>query len=1052
MLSFFIPASHPYLFCSTISVGASLGVKQGFVLYCLFFCDDDSYRAQQGYKKKCNMNMFKQETPNCIIAISQILLEKGTLGRTGEPNSRYYAPKLPGVLGSSLGQRACSTCLLERDPVRGRRWLKSSAKGKKPKHVLPTSNTAYSNYAKLFNMKGFASNYQIWQKTQFLCQRLFQIRRRRSLIQSGRLLALMKGRDIWYVLGSGLKLGYQGAQQAYGAKRRLGCGAAQGPKKIEAPKQGPIKLQEPYHETNDHFNSRFEGGQANYAVHHCVIKPDSAKIFSTILGYVNRAQQGALQYPTIHSLEVVHFLLKIIFEPQFLSSNHSFRSGKSHHTCLREIQQQFQEISWFIVGDVSKSKGCLLTCSYRIMRNFIRSAAFLDFTQGACSHNSEKNQPRFLMDKSFLTSKQLLADLFYNISLNELDNFVARLKRILNSHKGPKVRSNHFSYCDLSHDYTKNYNKSKAIKWLLFKIRNQSSGGWTSRTSRWTDARKFGKATIWGTKIRRYAALGPLRARGAPHALRAFFEPNGLQMDVPNHPKPFIRYVRTSNYFLVGVSGPRQMACKISRLVTRFIEVRSKLQLNKEAIFLKSTKEKIPFLGYLIDFETKRNRGFGKAKELNDSSMRGFASMVANQSTKVRRFEKRFASCERRLVEVRRMLRTNQQRYCFTPWSPPDINKTLGERLPTDVSSLACAEARQVLKILAAIPSDLFEPSGRTSRRARASLSSSNKGTSASLLRASDQEQSYGPIFTSLRPTASSLFCNPIAFLRNLDIRDLHKKSLFFRHFKNTGLLRTHLTALLSYLGRFQARSGRAFLLRSFPLATNVCCASSSSVLRTFARKRRSVFQKKTFGRFFNGTNRLFERFGPYFSLSNGPAAGSLECELRSGQASALGGQQKRRSMKCFARKKQSFSNNAPSFKRTSLFFPNNPTTKTGKIRLLVNMDKVIESLADKGFCDLSGNPKPNFQYFQDSQKKTVARVGSLLRGLTNYYQLAESKRRSISRLSYILTNSVAMMFAAKFKLRTRAKVFGLAGRNLMKPLLSKKRKSCEHTKRSATY
>jgi hypothetical protein len=111
------------------------------------------------------------------------------------------------------------------------------------------------------------------------------------------------------------------------------------------------------------------------------------------------------------------------------------------------------------------------------------------------------------------------------------------------------------------------------------------------------------------------------------------------------------------------------------------------------------------------------------------------------------------------------------------------------------------------------------------------------------------------------------------------------------------------------------------------------------------------------------------------------------------------------------------------------------------KIRLLVNMQKVIESLADKGFCDRSGNPKPNFQYFQGSQKKTVARVASLLRGLTNYYQMADSKRRYLSRLSYILTHSVAMMFAAKFKLGTRAKVFGLAGRNLIKPLLSKKRK-----------
>ena len=103
-------------------------------------------------------------------------------------------------------------------------------------------------------------------------------------------------------------------------------------------------------------------------------------------------------------------------------------------------------------------------------------------------------------------------------------------------------------------------------------------------------------------------------------------------------------------------------------------------------------------------------------------------------------------------------------------------------------------------------------------------------------------------------------------------------------------------------------------------------------------------------------------------------------------------------------------------------------------------MQKVLDILSVEGFCDRSGKPKPNFRYFQNSQNKTVARVASFLRGLTNYYQLAENKRRCISRLSYILTNSVAMMFAAKYKLGTRAKVFSHAGRNLLKPLLSKKR------------
>lgn len=110
--------------------------------------------------------------------------------------------------------------------------------------------------------------------------------------------------------------------------------------------------------------------------------------------------------------------------------------------------------------------------------------------------------------------------------------------------------------------------------------------------------------------------------------------------------------------------------------------------------------------------------------------------------------------------------------------------------------------------------------------------------------------------------------------------------------------------------------------------------------------------------------------------------------------------------------------------------------TNRSEIHLVVDMGKVVDVLSTEGFCDRLGNPKPNFRYFQISQKKTVVRAASLLRGLSNYYQLAENKRESMTKLSSILTNSLAMMFAAKFKLKTRAKVFSLAGRNLVHALL----------------
>jgi hypothetical protein len=90
------------------------------------------------------------------------------------------------------------------------------------------------------------------------------------------------------------------------------------------------------------------------------------------------------------------------------------------------------------------------------------------------------------------------------------------------------------------------------------------------------------------------------------------------------------------------------------------------------------------------------------------------------------------------------------------------------------------------------------------------------------------------------------------------------------------------------------------------------------------------------------------------------------------------------------------------------------------------------------GFCDIFGNPKPNFRYYQKSQYDAIAHASSILRGLACYYELARFKRSCMSQCSYIVTHSLALTFAAKFKLSTRSKVFCVAGQNLQRDLTLK--------------
>jgi len=108
----------------------------------------------------------------------------------------------------------------------------------------------------------------------------------------------------------------------------------------------------------------------------------------------------------------------------------------------------------------------------------------------------------------------------------------------------------------------------------------------------------------------------------------------------------------------------------------------------------------------------------------------------------------------------------------------------------------------------------------------------------------------------------------------------------------------------------------------------------------------------------------------------------------------------------------------------------------------MVDMNKVIKKLAEAKFCRKDGDPLPCFQYMHQTQSLTNARINSLLEGLVNYYHLANNKRRSMNRVRYILQHSVAKMYAAKFKLKTRAAVFKLATGNLGRRLVPYKGKN----------
>lgn len=108
----------------------------------------------------------------------------------------------------------------------------------------------------------------------------------------------------------------------------------------------------------------------------------------------------------------------------------------------------------------------------------------------------------------------------------------------------------------------------------------------------------------------------------------------------------------------------------------------------------------------------------------------------------------------------------------------------------------------------------------------------------------------------------------------------------------------------------------------------------------------------------------------------------------------------------------------------------------------MADTNKVIKKLNQAKFCDGKGDPKPCFQYMHQTQSVTNTRIRGLLLGLCNYYRLANNRRRFTSRISYILRHSTAKMYAAKFKLKTRASTFRKGGKALDKPLEARKKQT----------
>ena len=112
--------------------------------------------------------------------------------------------------------------------------------------------------------------------------------------------------------------------------------------------------------------------------------------------------------------------------------------------------------------------------------------------------------------------------------------------------------------------------------------------------------------------------------------------------------------------------------------------------------------------------------------------------------------------------------------------------------------------------------------------------------------------------------------------------------------------------------------------------------------------------------------------------------------------------------------------------------------TKNSRLILKVDYAKVIQELAAKGFCTKDGVAKPKFTYISQTQTVTNWKVNKIFTGILYYYKLAHNLKPFKSYLFSIFSHSLAKLYAAKFKMHKKNKIFKIGKRDLSLPLKSK--------------
>lgn len=258
--------------------------------------------------------------------------------------------------------------------------------------------------------------------------------------------------------------------------------------------------------------------------------------------------------------EVVRMILERIYEPLFENSSHGFRPGRSPHTALQQIEQEWTAVKWMVDMDI---RDYFTTINHELLvallEKKIEDTRFIRLIKAMLKAGYLEDW-RFHATYSGVPQGSIVSPILANICLHELDLFMNEVKERFDKGKRRGVNKTYVHYTYVIRRLRKRWDtlkREEASKEALQEVEKEIK------------------------------AVQRLRGR----------LPSGDPFDSGYKRLYFCRY---ADDFTIGIIGSKADAEAVREEVKRFIQETLKLTIAEEKSHIRHSKEGIIFVGYWV--------------------------------------------------------------------------------------------------------------------------------------------------------------------------------------------------------------------------------------------------------------------------------------------------------------------------------------------------------------------------------------------------------------------------------------------------------------------